>query len=384
MTTLSVKPKSLFSFLLKHRSNMGDGVVQLSSAAHHDNILSCLQQLRLGGQLIDIIVQVDHHGEVEEFQAHQVMLAAYSGYFKRLLLSRDAVPDKLFLSDIRTANFSTFLDFVYTGRAEVARDKLADVRAAAVLLDCKDLSEVCVAAMTASAPSEESPGAAAAAAAVGQSDEYPSPEAGGKKQPRLRGLKRKSPLKGGDANKDPSFVAPAERVNDDSAVPQVETADEGCGRRSSIRLAGRKISTGVLKRWDPRGRRAAETLDPDSPSSETDENKTAEEEHADAPPQSLAVKDEDRDKSSDGDVVVRVVIGADDDDEYEEEDDGVGSGIPERCTLYLSGEEEEEEEEEEEGGDGKRTKKRTSKALFQCGSCQRTFHYARSYIKHIR
>ncbi|KAG7259507.1 hypothetical protein CRUP_031783 [Coryphaenoides rupestris] len=53
--------------------------------------------------------------------------------------------------------------------------------------------------------------------------------------------------------------------------------------------------------------------------------------------------------------------------------------MQDRSALYFTG----DEEEEEAGGDGKTAKKRTSKAQFECGSCQRTFHYARSYIKHI-
>ncbi|KAI4801973.1 hypothetical protein KUCAC02_019837, partial [Chaenocephalus aceratus] len=78
----------------KHNKKMVLKVVQLTSKSHHENILSSLHQLRLQGQLSDVTVQVDYQGEVQEFQAHQVMLAASSGYFRDILLSQDATRDK--------------------------------------------------------------------------------------------------------------------------------------------------------------------------------------------------------------------------------------------------------------------------------------------------
>uniref|UniRef100_A0A3Q3KAK5 BTB domain-containing protein n=2 Tax=Monopterus albus TaxID=43700 RepID=A0A3Q3KAK5_MONAL len=122
---------------------MGFGVVQLISKSHHENLLTSLHQLRLQGQLSDVTVQVDYQGELQEFQAHQVMLAASSGYFKKILLCQDAARDKLLLSNMHSNDFSKFLEFVYTGKVEVARDKIGDVQAAAQFLDCEDLSDVC-------------------------------------------------------------------------------------------------------------------------------------------------------------------------------------------------------------------------------------------------
>ncbi|TMS12325.1 GDNF-inducible zinc finger protein 1 [Larimichthys crocea] len=110
---------------------MGGKVIQLTSKFHHENILGSLHQLRLQGQLSDVTVQVDYQGGVQEFQAHQVMLAASSGYFKKILLSQDAARDKVLLSNMHFCDFSTFLEFVYTGKVEVARDKIGDVQAAA-------------------------------------------------------------------------------------------------------------------------------------------------------------------------------------------------------------------------------------------------------------
>ena len=347
---------------------MGDSVVQLASKGHHDNILSSLHQLRLGGQLVDITVQVDHQGEMEEFQAHQVMLAAYSGYFKRLLLSQDAVPDKLFLSNIRTANFSKFLEFVYTGKVEVARDKLGDVQAAAVLLDCKDLSEVCGKAM--GAPSSEASAGVDAA-------EQKSPDASAMKQPR-QALKRKLPPKSAKRDLGPQQQPKKKPAKaKDSLKEEVEMVapdEEGGVRRVSIRLAGRKVPTGLLKHRDMTDEEP-ETTDPDSPSEEAEENRATKE--AVSPLDSPGAKDRKKAKPKDAEAIVAVVIGDDEEENNEGGQEGRSLDADPDCTLYLS------EEDEEEGGAEKRAK-RTSKAQFQCGSCQRTFHYARSYVKHIR
>ena len=352
--------------LPQHPFNMGDSVVQLASKGHHDNILSSLHQLRLGGQLVDITVQVDHQGEMEEFQAHQVMLAAYSGYFKRLLLSQDSVPDKLFLSNIRTANFSKFLEFVYTGKVEVAQDKLGDVQAAAVLLDCKDLSEVCGKAMTAGVCSPSSD----ASAGLDSAAEQKPPDTSAIKQPK-QASKRKLPLKSTkrDAGTQQPTKKPAkvkDPVGDEMEI--VVPDDEGV-RRVSIRLAGRKIPVGLLKHRDTTDE-DPETTDLDSPS-ETEENRGAVEGAVE--PSSPAAKDRKKGKPKDAESIVAVVVG---DEENEGEEGHLVDDDPD-LALYLS------DEDEEDGGAEKRAK-RTSKAQFQCGSCQRTFHYARSYVKHIR
>ncbi|KAI3364537.1 hypothetical protein L3Q82_011321, partial [Scortum barcoo] len=133
----------------RHQLTMSVKLVQLTSKIHHENLLASVHQLWQEGRLSDVTVQVDHQGDVREFRAHQVMLAASSGYFKKILLSQDAARDKLLLSNMNSNDFSKFLEFVYTGKIEVARDKIGDVQAAAQFLDCEDLSVVCGEAMSA-------------------------------------------------------------------------------------------------------------------------------------------------------------------------------------------------------------------------------------------
>ncbi|XP_054617345.1 GDNF-inducible zinc finger protein 1 [Dunckerocampus dactyliophorus] len=128
---------------------MGTGVVQLTSTSHHEHILDSLHHLRLQGHFSDVTVQVEHQGDVQVFQAHQVILAASSGYFKNILLSQDAARDNIPLSNMQPGDFSTFLEFVYTGKLVVTQSKLVNIEEVARLLDCKELLKICGAAISA-------------------------------------------------------------------------------------------------------------------------------------------------------------------------------------------------------------------------------------------
>ncbi|XP_037100692.1 GDNF-inducible zinc finger protein 1 isoform X7 [Syngnathus acus] len=118
-------------------------VIQLSSKTHHQNILNTLHHLRLQGHLSDITVRVDYQGHAQTFQAHRVVLAASSDYFRNIFLSLDATPDQITLSNMHPSDFSDFLEFVYTGKAEVAQSRMEDMQAAAKILKCEELARVC-------------------------------------------------------------------------------------------------------------------------------------------------------------------------------------------------------------------------------------------------
>lgn len=121
---------------------MKDKVVQLISSSYHEHVLEAMWKLRVSGNLCDITVQVDFQGELEEFMAHQIVLAASSGYFKTLLLAEERV-DKLFLNTISPDVFTKFLEYVYSGKMEVEESCLDHILNMAKLLDCQDLVEAC-------------------------------------------------------------------------------------------------------------------------------------------------------------------------------------------------------------------------------------------------
>lgn len=314
-------------------------MVQLTSKSHHENLLTSLHQLRLQGHLSDVTVQVDYQGDVQEFQAHQLMLAASSGYFKKILLSQDATQDKVLLSNMHSNDFSKFLDFIYTGKVEVVRDKIADVQAAAQFLDCEDLSEVCSEAMSAGIlqkPTKK--------ASEGKGD--------------LHGAQKEKGTKG----KTKSFLL-KRRLSPQSAEKDVISkrlkAGKRQGRNLKLRLAGRKVLQ----------RRLNVKKEANNENKETEEN----EDGAEADGTEAEAQPEKLDQESSLGMPISDVI------DWDCEADVQSSDHEDSLLLSL-----EEEEEEEEEGEPKEALKRTSKAQFQCNKCQRTFHYERSYLKHIR
>lgn len=321
---------------------MGVQTVQLTSKSHHENLLASLCQLRQLGQLSDVTVQVDYQGNMQEFQAHQVMLAASSGYFKKMLLSQDVAQDKLLLSNMHSSDFSKFLEFVYTGKVEVARDRIGDVQAAAQFLDCHDLSKVCSEAMSAGILQKHVANTSASEAVDKDEGAQKEQISKGKKQPISVHLKRQ--LSPQSLEKVVSKRCKAkEAVKDDKTL----------AKKLKLRLAGRKILQRCLN-------------------TKTDTFNKAHEEN-ECRDETEPLSDEQADKldkpSSE--------IPACDMDEWQCEADMLSDDAEDPLLLSL-------EEEEEEDGQSKETLKRTSKAQFQCDKCQRTFHYERSYLKHIR
>lgn len=121
---------------------MNHQVVQLISSSYHEHLLGAMRKFRVMGNLCDITVQVDFNGELEEFPAHQIVLAASSGYFKTLLLAKQRV-ERLFLNFVSPEFFTKFLEYVYSGKMEVEERCLNRILKMAKLLDCQDLVEAC-------------------------------------------------------------------------------------------------------------------------------------------------------------------------------------------------------------------------------------------------
>ncbi|XP_053192830.1 GDNF-inducible zinc finger protein 1 [Scomber japonicus] len=329
---------------------MGVQVVQLTSKSHHENILASLSQLRQLGQLSDVTVQVDYQGDMQEFQAHQVMLAASSGYFKKMLLSQDVAQDKLLLSNMHSSDFSKFLEFVYTGKVEVARDKIGDVQAAAQFLDCKDLSDVCSEAMSAGILQTHVKNTSVSEAVDKDDNAQKEQMSKEKKQPISVHLKRR--LSPQSLEK----VVPKRCKAKDTVKDDVTLA-----KKLKLRLAGRKVLQRCLNTKRDTLNKAHENTNEDPEENEgRDEAESLLDEEAvktDKLSWEMPVSDVDE-------------WGCEADMHSDDAEDPLCSSIG-------------EEMEEEEDGQSKETLKRTSKAQFQCNKCQRTFHYERSYLKHI-
>nr|XP_019947175.1 PREDICTED: LOW QUALITY PROTEIN: GDNF-inducible zinc finger protein 1-like [Paralichthys olivaceus] len=325
-------------------------VVQLTAKSHHENFLASLHQLRLQGHLCDVTLHVQ--GDEQEFRAHQAVLAASSGYFRNILLIQDVAQETISLSNVRSDDFSKFLEFAYTGKVEVDSKKIADVRAAAELLDCRDLSEVCDEAMHAEileTSKKKTPASNVVDHYYLQCDDKEKGAKGKKQLGRLVLKRQRSPQ--GSEN---------EVTAKQSKVKKTVTNEKSEGGQVQQRKSSRRI---LQKRLN--ATREASNSENQVTNEDTEEFEDRTE--VEAQPENRA---ERGDESSCG-------VPGSDVDNWEHEDNAQSN--PEDLMLSV----EEDEEEEGEEGESKVTSKRTSKAQFQCDKCQRTFHYERSYLKHI-
>ncbi|XP_024276618.1 GDNF-inducible zinc finger protein 1 [Oncorhynchus tshawytscha] len=356
---------------------MSDQVVQLSSAFHHEDMLQSLHQLRLHGHLCDVTVQVDFQGELEEFEAHQAVLAASSGYFKNILLAPDP-PKKLFLGNVRTTDFTRFLEYVYTGKLEVdkefAKDKIGVIHEVATLLECKSLVQACSSVLYEGSLSlhrvEATMSQDMEADLYDVGEEEGALGVGVNKVPKIASTKRLTPPTKPERGEKRAKVA----VTAEEERSEVNKDTEVSGRRSN-RLAGRRVFIDIPKKKyvrkmkDQTMAQMEDLPDNNTQTTSQEENTYNTREAEEALPEPLPEKGGAGLESTD----------VDDEDEVEEGD------IPEDCpddSLFLPSKEEEGEEEGEE-----RATNRSSRRIdtqYKCDKCQRTFHYEKSYLKHIK
>ncbi|XP_068609907.1 GDNF-inducible zinc finger protein 1 [Brachionichthys hirsutus] len=328
---------------------MGVNVIRLTSKSHHHNVLACLHQFMLQGQLSDVTVQVDYQGDVQEFQSHQVMLAASSSYFKNILLSQDAPREKVVLSNMRCNYFTKFLEFVYTGKVEVARDEIGEVFAAAQYLGCEDLVEVCDEAR--SAGILQRPTRNTSAPGVVDED-------------GLHGEKR---AKG---KQQPESVTPRRRLSPRSSEKEVASKRRKVKKTGTDeKRRGRRLRRGMA------GHRGLQGPSVDEQEDFNNENRVGNgdagegEDGSDAETRPLN-RAEKGDESSSGVLESDMLDWKCVEEEQSDDDEGTPSLTPDAGGQ-------EDEDGKKKGG------QRASKAQFLCNKCQRTFHYEKSYLKHI-
>ncbi|KAK5614101.1 hypothetical protein CRENBAI_010084 [Crenichthys baileyi] len=330
---------------------MGIKVIQLTSKSHHENLLASLHQMRMQGQLCDITVQVDYLGDVEEFQAHQLILAASSGYFQKILLSQDANQAKLLLSNMHSSDFSKYLEFVYTGKIEVARNKIGDVQEVARLLNCEGLSVVCSDALSAGVL--ERPKRKTCGSKVKDGGElYGAEKEKEKVEAKTRHLKRQ-------------LSPPSPEKQDGKKKFKVKTVQRKTtkqGGKLKLKLAGRKVLQRRL--------RCSSKEDPKDKNQANESEERTEEESG---------PENEEDINEENEVQDNVQGGASDElHDWDFEEDAQSNDRQD--PLFM---EEEEDDDEDEEGEFEENVKRLSKAQFSCNKCQRTFHYEKSYLKHI-
>lgn len=286
--------------------------------------------LRSTGTLCDVTVQVDCEGELEEFEAHQVVLAASSGYFKSRLLSSNQ-GNKIFLCDITPSTFAKFLEYVYFGKIEVDRGSINVVLQTAKLLDCQDLADACELLGNA-ARIERSDVSDACQQKEGMDLSTFATQVKMKEEPLKRAAKRKKPFK----------------------VPEKleKETDQDVQSRRSRRLAGRRVSVDF-----PTKRLKTQT-------DTSDESDTEEAEQAFRDPESQDVSGE-----TPGEKEACDDSGTESPHSAPEED-------PQESDFQPNEEMDEADEEEKEP--------RKGSSKYRCEKCSRSFYYEKSYLKHLK
>ena len=114
---------------------------------HLGELLASFGALRRAGQLCDVVVVVDGAdggGAPARFDAHRVVLAAGSGYFRALFTSglRESAQAVVDVGELDASAARDVIEFLYSGRLDARASTLAATLRAAARLDVRPLLEL--------------------------------------------------------------------------------------------------------------------------------------------------------------------------------------------------------------------------------------------------
>ncbi|KAE8294304.1 Zinc finger and BTB domain-containing protein 7A Leukemia/lymphoma-related factor [Larimichthys crocea] len=118
-----------------------EGPVGIPFPEHSADILGSLNKQRLSGLLCDVLLVTQDR----EFPAHRSVLASCSSYFHKLFTSGAAADQQnIYNIDFVVAEaLGALLDFAYTATLTVSHSSVADILAAARLLEIPPVQDVC-------------------------------------------------------------------------------------------------------------------------------------------------------------------------------------------------------------------------------------------------
>ncbi|XP_023263814.1 zinc finger and BTB domain-containing protein 7A [Seriola lalandi dorsalis] len=118
-----------------------EGPVGIPFPEHSADILGSLNKQRLSGLLCDVLLVTQDR----EFPAHRSVLASCSSYFHKLFTSGAAADQQnIYNIDFVAAEaLGALLDFAYTATLTVSHSSVADILAAARLLEISPVQDVC-------------------------------------------------------------------------------------------------------------------------------------------------------------------------------------------------------------------------------------------------
>nr|XP_020479915.1 zinc finger and BTB domain-containing protein 7A-like isoform X2 [Monopterus albus] len=118
-----------------------EGPVGIPFPEHSADVLGSLNKQRLSGLLCDVLLVTQDR----EFPAHRSVLASCSSYFHKLFTSGAAADQQnIYNIDFVAAEaLGALLDFAYTATLTVSHSSVADILAAASLLEIPPVQDVC-------------------------------------------------------------------------------------------------------------------------------------------------------------------------------------------------------------------------------------------------
>ncbi|KAM6921581.1 zinc finger and BTB domain-containing protein 7A isoform 2-T3 [Xenentodon cancila] len=118
-----------------------EGPVGIPFPEHSADVLGSLNKQRLSGLLCDVLLVTQDR----EFPAHRSVLASCSSYFHKLFTSGAAADQQnIYSIDFVAAEaLGALLDFAYTATLTVSHSSVADILAAAHLLEIPPVQDVC-------------------------------------------------------------------------------------------------------------------------------------------------------------------------------------------------------------------------------------------------
>uniref|UniRef100_A0A3Q3K402 Zinc finger and BTB domain-containing protein 44 n=1 Tax=Monopterus albus TaxID=43700 RepID=A0A3Q3K402_MONAL len=112
-----------------------------SSTSHSQEMLEKLNALRNEGHLCDVTIRVQD----KLFQAHKVVLACCSEFFRSKLVGRPEEEDKfvLDLHHVTVSGFAPLLEYAYTSTLSISTENIIDVLAAASYMQMFAVASTC-------------------------------------------------------------------------------------------------------------------------------------------------------------------------------------------------------------------------------------------------
>ncbi|XP_030074285.1 kelch-like ECH-associated protein 1 isoform X1 [Microcaecilia unicolor] len=140
------KPVNLNTFLTIAVPSMnGYGYLDYTVEDHTSKAFKRLDELRKDHQLCDVLLQVNHDGQREEFHVHRVVLASCSPYFKAMFTSnfQECCAREISIQGVSPKVMHRLIDFAYTSRITVGENCVLHVLLAAMRYQMDDVVKAC-------------------------------------------------------------------------------------------------------------------------------------------------------------------------------------------------------------------------------------------------